>query len=917
MQVQRNKERVKMNVKIKINGKEFETETGNTILAACNSAGIEIPNLCYLEGVSEEASCALCIVEVKGARALVRACVAKVREGLEIFTHTERVQNARRINLELVLANHPLDCMTCDKDGDCRLQDLAYEFGIKKSRFLSPDKIIGSAKGTPWDTNPFIHFDTDKCILCGRCINACKNQAVLEVINYAWRGHEEKVSTPFSMPLEDSNCKFCAECVQACPVAALIEKPRIGKGKLKDLVPANTVCAYCGVGCNLTLYKDKHNNLVMAKGINNEKINKTRLCVKGRFGYEYVNKSDRLTTPLIKENGKFREATWEEAVKYTAKRLKEIKEKYGPDSIGVLGSSRCTNEDNYAIQKFARACIGTNNVDNCARLCHSSTVAGLGKAFGAGAATNSIQDIEDADVIFIIGSNMAETHPVIAQIVKEHHRKNNPKIIVCDPRYVGMARIADLYIQHFPGTDVILLNSIMKLILDMGLENRDFINQYTEGFEEFKEIVKKYNPEQAAKVTGVGKEKIEEAADIIAGAKNMTIFFTMGITQHKTGVDNVLSVANLALLTGNIGRRGAGVMPLRGQANVQGACDLGALPNVYPGYQKVTDEKVKDKFEKAWDVNLSGETGLPVSEYADESLKGNLKAVYIMGENPLMTEADITHVKKGFEKLEFLAVQNIFLSETAEIADVVFPAAAAYEKDGTFTNTDRTVQILKPAREKPEGSKFDWEIPCLISTEMGYKMEYKDSGEITDEIASLTPSYAGIVYERVKTEGLQWPCPDKEHPGTLFLYKDCKFKRPNEKGKFSSVEFIEAEELPDKKYPYILTTGRILYHYHSGNETRRVKVLDKFVPRNYVEINPNDAEDLKLKQNDMVTVSTRRGSIELNVRISDQPKKGVIFIPFHFKEAAANLLTNPALDPVSKIPEFKVCAANVEFCKKG
>ncbi|NQU74503.1 MAG: formate dehydrogenase subunit alpha [Candidatus Omnitrophica bacterium] len=902
-------------VKISVNKKQIELKKGVTILSAAKEIGIDIPNLCYLKGISKEAACSLCVVEVKGARTLLRACVTEVINNMEIFTDTPRVKKAQRINLELILANHPLDCMTCDKDDDCILQDLARQFGIEKSRFLSPDQVPDKKQAAPWQVNPFIEFNPERCVLCGRCVNACSNQANLEAIGFALRGHRQKISTPFSRPLEQTGCQFCAACVQACPVAALIEKPRIGKGKLKDLVPSDTVCAYCGVGCNIRIYKDKNNELIMAKGIENSRINDGRLCVKGRFGYEYINSGDRLTSPLIKENGKFRKASWQEAIKYTADKLNEIKTRHGGDAIGVLGSSRCTNEDNYIIQKFARAVIGTNNVDNCARLCHSSTVAGLGLAFGAGAATNSIVDITDSDVMFIIGSNMAETHPVIAQIVRAHKKKTGAKIIVCDPRYVGIAEVADIHIQHFPGTDVALLNGIIKLILDKGLENKKFIEEHTEGFEDVKKITGKYDLKTVCKITGAEAQKIEAVSDMIGNAKNMMTFFTMGITQHTTGVDNVLSVANLALLTGNIGRRGAGVMPLRGQANVQGSCDMGALPNVFPGYQKVSDPKVREKFKNAWGVELSAKPGLPVSEFAEEALKGNLKVIYIMGENPLMTEADINRTREGYKKLEFLVMQNIFLSETAEIADVVFPAAAAYEKDGAFTNTDRTVQLLRPTRKRPEGAKFDWEIVCEVATAMGYKMEHKNTREITEEIARLTPSYGGIHYDRLQETGLQWPCLDKEHNGTLFLYENGVFKKPNKKGKFSALEYKPAKELTDKEYPLILTTGRMLYHFHSGNETRRVKAINKFVPRNYVEINPEDARRLKIKDNDRVKASTRRGSISLHARVSERPKKGVIFIPFHFREAAANVLTNPVLDPVSKIPEYKVCAANIELAK--
>ncbi|MCD6427981.1 MAG: formate dehydrogenase subunit alpha, partial [Caldisericaceae bacterium] len=848
----------------------------------------------------------------KGSKTLQRSCITEVREGMEVFTNTPLVREARKMNLELALAHHPLDCMTCDKDGDCVLQDLAYQFGIKKSEFLDDAEAFETPKETPWDTNPFIQFDPQKCILCRRCVNACENQAIVEAIGIAMRGYKSEVSTPFALPLEQTNCQFCGECVQACPVGALIEKPRIGKGKMYQLEETDTICAYCGVGCNLKLYRDKNNNLVMAKGAGNPLVNNERTCVKGRFGYEYVNSKDRLTKPLIKENGKFREASWEEAIQFTAKRLKEIKEKYGPDSIGVLGSSRCTNEDNYLVQKFARAVIGTNNVDNCARLCHSSTVTGLGKSLGAGAATNSISDIKDADVMFIIGSNMTETHPVLAQIVKKHQKEDGAKIIVCDPRKTDIAKVADVFIQHNPGTDVALLNGIMKVIIDRKLTNEDFIEKHTEGFSEFKKVVEKYDLDTVSEITGVDKKLIEQAAEIYGNAKNATIFYTMGITQHTTGTDNVLSIANLALITGNLGREGAGINPLRGQANVQGACDLGALPNVFPGYQKVTDNKIREKFEKAWGVKLPSNVGTPVSEFGEKALKGEIKAVYIMGENPMMSEPDITSARKGFEKLEFLAVQDIFLSETAELADVVFPAAAAYEKDGTFTNTERRVQLLRPARKKPQGTKYDWEIICEVASAMGYPMHYKNSAEIMDEIAKLTPSYGGIHHYRLGKQGLQWPCPDDNHPGTKILHREGRFKRPNEKGLISPVEYKAPKELPDKEYPFLLTTGRILYHYHTGNETRRVKVLDTFVPHNYIEINPLDAEKIGIKDGDVVKVTTRRGGIEVKVRVSERPKQGIVFVSFHFREAAANVLTNPVLDPIAKIPEYKVAACKIE-----
>ena len=904
-------------INLKIDGQPCHFPQGTTILKACERLGIEIPTLCFLENICEEGTCGLCVVEVAGAKALQRACLTEIYENMEVFSSTPKALKARQMNLELLLAHHPLDCLTCEENGDCKVQDIAYQLGFKNSRFLRAEEVFSRKQETSWDTNPFIEFDPQKCVLCRRCVSACENQAMIEAIVIAQRGSKSRVSTPFNLPLEDATCAFCAECVQACPTGALIEKTRIGKGRVKDLTPTQTTCAYCGVGCSLRLFKDRKNTVVMVRAVEGpDTVNNGRICVKGRYGYEYVNSPERLTTPLVKRNGRFEKAGWEEAIQYTAKRLKEIKETYGPGAIGALGSSRCTNEDNYVLQKFARTALGTNNVDNCARLCHASTVVGLGKAFGAGAATNSFEDIQDSDVMLVIGSNMTETHPVTAKMVKEHRKKNGAKIIVCDPRFTDLAKYADIYLPHTPGTDVALLNGFMHLIMEEGLEKKEFIGAHTDGFEEFKKVIDEFSLDRVSQITGVDGDLIREAALLYGRARSAMIYYTMGITQHTTGVDNVLSIANLALLTGNIGRRGAGIMALRGQANVQGACDMGALPDVFPGYQKVMDPAAGEKFEKAYGVKLNNQVGMAVTEFADAALKGKLKAVYAMGENPVITEPDIAHVVEGFNKLDFFAVQEIFLSETAELADVVFPAAAAYEKDGTFTNTERRVQLLRPACEKPSQAKYDWEIVCAVSAAMGYPMEYQNSASIMEEIARVTPTYAGLRHSRLEKRGIPWPCPDEKHPGTIYLHKDGIFKRPNQKALLSAVDYKPAKELPDAEYPLILTTGRLLYHYHSGNETRRVKALDTFVPKNYVEINPRDAKKIKIKDGDKVRVTSRRGFIELDARISDKPKQGVVFISFHFREAAANVLTNPVFDPIAKIPEYKVAACRVEKIKK-
>ena len=668
-----------------------------------------------------------------------------------------------------------------------------------------------------------------------------------------------------------------------------------------------TTCVYCGSGCNL--YLKVRDGKVVGVLPDEKGPGQGKLCIKGWAAHEFIHHPKRLTKPLIKgKDGKFKETDWNTALLLVKQKLTEIRKKYGPDAIGVFGSAKATNEENYLLQKFARAVIGTNNVDHCARLCHSSTVVGLAGTLGSGAMTNSIDELENSDVIFITGSNTTEQHPLIATRILRAVRKG-ATLIIADPRSIDLVEFAAIHMSQKPGTDVALINGMMNVILSEKLYDEEFVNTRTENFEAMKKVVEKYTPESVEKITTVPAEKIREAARLYAKADKAAIIYSMGITQHTTGVDNVASTANLAMLTGNLGKESVGVNPLRGQNNVQGACDIGALPNVFSGYQKVDSDDLRKKFEEAWGVMLPSKPGLTIVEMINAA-SDSIKAIYLMGENPMLSDPDINHVKEQLEKLDFLVCQDIFLSETAELADVVLPAAAYAEKDGTYTSTERRVQRIRKAVDPPGEARADWEIIVDLAKHMGYnEMNYTSPKEIMDEIAKLTPIYGGMHYDRIEVTGLQWPCPNREHPGTKFLHKD-KFARGL--GLFTAIEFIPPAEQPDGTYPFILTTGRILYHFHTGTMTRKSPTLEIQAPEGFIEINPKDAQKLGISEGDKVRVKSRRGEIIIKAKVTDRVQPGIVFIPFHFAEAAANKLTNSAYDPKAKIPELKVCAVKLE-----
>lgn len=669
-----------------------------------------------------------------------------------------------------------------------------------------------------------------------------------------------------------------------------------------------TTCPFCGCGCQFYL-QVLDGTLVGISPCKSDEISQGKLCIKGRNAFEFVQHEDRLTTPLLKQNGQFKQVTWDEALDAICHRLSQIKENFGPDSIGFLSSAKCTNEENFLFMKFARSVIGTNNVDHCARLCHSPSVAGLASSFGSGAMTNSIPEIERADCIFVIGSNTMEAHPLIGSRILRAKEKGGT-LIVADPRQTPLVSFADVHLRLKPGSDVVLLNGLMSLIISYGLSDVDFITNRTEGFKEFRAKVSEYNPERVSQITGVGIADLEKAAQLYGKADKGMIIYCMGITQHSCGTDNVRSCANLSMLTGNVGRESTGVNPLRGQNNVQGACDMGALPNVYSAYQSVENEEARNKFGQSWGVTLPSSPGLTVTEMTEAAAHGTLKAMYVMGENPLMSDPDINHVRKAFGSLDFLVVQDIFLSETAKLAQVVLPACSFAEKDGTFTATDRRVQRIRKALEPLGESRPDWLIISQLAQRMGASgFDYPSPESIMREVVQLSPSYGGISYERLDNgKTIAWPCPSQEHPGTKFLHQET-FTRG--KGHFFPIDYREPAELPDDEYPFTLTTGRLIFQYHSGTMTRRVAALEREAPTGFVEMNPEDAQRLSIAQGEKVKVKSRRGEIGIKAFITDRVPKGVVFIPFHFAECAANILTAASLDPEAKIPEFKVCAVEI------
>lgn len=917
--------------KLTINGLEINAESNWTILQAAQHAGITIPTLCYHKDLSPTGACRMCLVEIKGTRGLSTACTTPISEGMEVVTENDTLTSSRRSILKLLLSVYHDKGYKGDETGN-ELFRWARHYGLDPQKHMSEKERYEIDP----DPNPFIFIDLNKCILCTRCIRACSEIQGRFVWGLSERGFEAHITAGMGEDMIDARCESCGACVAYCPTGALSLKPTIDVGPADKKV--TTTCNYCGVGCqfDLNIIDDQ---VVRVTSNPEAPVNGMHLCVKGRFGFSYVHHQDRLTKPLVREyllnggqrpskkdRGNWVETDWDTALNIVAEKLASARDTFGADSVGVLSSAKCTNEENYLMNKFARQVIGTNNVDHCARLCHASTVAGLATSLGSGAMTNSMKDVyENAKTLFVIGSNTTEQHPVFGANMRQAVLQKGTKLIVADPRRIELCEFATLHLQQRPGTDIALINGLMNIIIEKGYENKQFIEERTEGYEDLVENLKNYPPEKVSAITGVPVSKLYEAVEIMVNNSPSAVFWAMGITQHTVGVHNVFSLASMQMLLGNYGP-GGGVNPLRGQNNVQGACDMGCLVNVYPGYQAVTDEASQKKFETAWGTNLSNRVGKTVTEVIPDILNGTTKALYILGENPAMTDPDSNHIRHCLEELDFLALQDIFPTETSTFADVLLPGVSFAEKTGTYTNTERKVQMVRQAITERGEARQDWQITSdiakriiarggrLINDAPKSSWDYSNAAEIMAEIAAVTPSYGGISHQRLNDgEVLSWPCPDPSHPGTPILHVQ-KFTRG--KGKFIPAIHLDPSELPDDDFPMMLTTGRVIYHWHSGEQTRRVKELMEIYGHALIEVSPEDAKVIGLNNEvNKVKVTSRRGEIVAHAWVTNRVPEGLIYGNFHFPEENINYLTKAALDPIAKIPEYKVSAVKIEAVK--
>jgi formate dehydrogenase major subunit len=904
-------------IDFKLNGETVSAFQGETIIQAAARHGVDIPHLCYKEGYRPDGNCRACMVEIKGERVLAPSCCRYPTKGMDVASNSERAVHSQKMVVELLLADVPKEDL---KPGANELFGYAASLGVAQSRF-------GMREQPKCDvSHPAMDVNLDACIQCTRCVRACREEQVNDVIGYAFRGHSSKIVFDFDDPMGDSTCVACGECVQACPTGALA--PAKNAYAVKETKQVDSVCPFCGVGCQLT-YHVKDNVIVRVDGRDGP-ANHERLCVKGRFGFDYVHHPHRLTKPLIRKPGVpktgdftvdptrwsdvFREATWEEALDFAASGLKKVRDTHGGGALAGFGSAKGSNEEAYLFQKLVRTGFGSNNVDHCTRLCHASSVAALLEGVGSGAVSNQVSDVDVADVIFVIGSNPTSNHPVAATWMK-NAAKRGAKLIICDPRRPDLARHAWRYLQFKADTDVAMLNAMLHVIVEEDLVDKEFVRQRTSNYEALKENVKDYSPEKMEPICGIPAQTLREVARAFATSKGSMIMWGMGVSQHVHGTDNARCLIALSLITGQIGRPGTGLHPLRGQNNVQGASDAGLIPMMYPDYQRVDDPKVAAWFEKFWGRKLDHKAGLTVVEIIDAACEGRIKGMYVEGENPAMSDPNANHARDGLASLDHLVVQDIFLTETAYLADVVLPASAWPEKTGTVTNTDRIVQLGRRALDMPGDARQDLWIIQQIANRLGCGWNYQgpESGvaEVYEEMRQTMNSITGISWERLQAQSaVTYPCRTEDDPGQSVVFTES-FPTQDGRGKLVPADLIPANERPDDEFPFVLITGRQLEHWHTGSMTRRASVLDALEPLAVGSVHPLDLAALGAKAGETITIASRRGEVVCIARADEGTPRGAVFMPFAFYEAAANKLTNPALDPFGKIAELKYCAVQV------
>ncbi|ESS73764.1 formate dehydrogenase, alpha subunit, archaeal-type [Methyloglobulus morosus KoM1] len=901
-------------VNLEIDGFQVIAPAGTSVMRAAASIGIDIPKLCATDSIEPFGSCRLCVVEIKGGRGMPASCTTPIAEGMVVTTQNKKLADVRRGVMELYISDHPLDCLTCAANGDCELQDMAGAVGLREVRYNPAGE--NHLRAVKDESNPYFTFDPSKCIVCSRCVRACEETQGTFALTIDGRGFDSKVSPSQNQPFMDSECVSCGACVQACPTATLMEKSVIDHGVPEHAIV--TTCAYCGVGCSFRA-EMKGSQVIRMVPHKDGKANHGHSCVKGRFAFGYATHKDRITKPMIRKSIKdhWQEVSWEEAINYAASELKRIQAEHGKDAIGGITSSRCTNEETYLVQKLIRAGFGNNNVDTCARVCHSPTGYGLKQTFGESSGTQNFDSVMKADVIMVIGANPTDGHPVFGSLMKKRLRQG-AKLIVVDPREIDLVRNsphvkADYHLKLRPSTNVAIINAIAHVVVTENFVDEEFVKFRCDvgSFNKWRNFIAdtRHAPEATESITGVPAADIRAAARLYAGAKNGAIYYGLGVTEHSQGSTMVIGIANLAMATGNLGREGVGVNPLRGQNNVQGSCDMGSFPHEYPGYRHVSDKATRELFEKDWGVKLQPEPGLRIPNMFDAASDGSFLGLYVEGEDIAQSDPDIQHVHHALRSMECVIVQDLFLNETAKFAHVFLPGSSFLEKNGTFTNAERRISPVRKVMPPLAGHE-DWEITQMLSNALGYPMNYSHPSEIMDEIARLTPTFTGVSFEKIDQLGsIQWPCNEHAPQGTPTMHEET-FMRDNGKGLFMLTEFVPTHEKVTQKFPLILTTGRILSQYNVGAQTRRTE-NNVWHAEDLLEIHPHDAEDRGINDRDWIGIKSRAGETVLRAKISERVQPGVVYTTFHFPESGANVITTDNSDWATNCPEYKVTAVQV------